>query len=78
MSKVTGMGCMATAITGAFLAVNQNILLGCAHAAILMGVAGEIVAEKCKGPGSFKIEFLDTLYSLSFNEIEERICVEAS
>ena len=36
MSKVTGMGCMATAITGAFLAVNQNILLGCAHAAILI------------------------------------------
>lgn len=77
MSKVTGMGCMATAITGAFLAVNQNILLGCVHAAILMGVVGEIAAEKCKGPGSFKIEFLDTLYSLSLNEIEERICVDA-
>lgn len=76
MSKVTGMGCMATAITGAFLAVNQNILLGCAHAAVLMGVAGEIAAEKCKGPGSFKIEFLDALYSLSLNEIEERICVD--
>lgn len=76
MSKVTGMGCMATAITGAFLAVNSNALLGCAHAAILMGIVGEIAAEKCKGPGSFKIEFLDTLYSLSFNEIEERICVD--
>ena len=63
MCKVTGMGCMATAITGAFLAVNQNILLGCAHAAILMGIAGEIAAKKCKGPGSFKLEFIDTLYT---------------
>lgn len=76
MSKVTGMGCMATAITGAFLAINQNTLLGCTHAAILMGIAGEIAAEKCKGPGSFNTEFLDTLYSLSLNEIEARIRVE--
>jgi hydroxyethylthiazole kinase len=76
MSKVTGMGCMATAITGAFLAVNQNRLLGTVHAAILMGITGEIAAEKCKGPGSFKVEFLDTLHLLSLNDLEERIRVE--
>lgn len=74
MSKVTGMGCMATAITGAFLAVNQS-LPGCVHAAILMGITGEIAAKKCKGPGSFKQEFYDTLYSLSLYEIEERMRV---
>ncbi len=76
MGKVIGMGCLATAITGAFLAINQNAFLGCAHAAIIMGVVGEIAAEKCKGPGSFKSEFLDTLYSLSLNEIEERMRVD--
>jgi hydroxyethylthiazole kinase len=76
MSKVTGMGCMATAITGAFLAVNQDVLLGCVHAAILMGIVGEVAAEKCKGPGSFKVEFIDTLYSLSFNDIEGRMRVD--
>lgn len=75
MNKVTGMGCIATAITGAFLAVNQNILLGCTNAAILMGITGEIAAEKCKGPGSFKLEFIDTLYSLSLNDIEQRMLV---
>jgi len=73
MSKVTGMGCMATAITGAFLAINQDILLGCAHAAIFMGVAGEIASTNCKGPGSFKLEFIDVLYNLSLDQIEERI-----
>lgn len=76
MSKVIGMGCLATAITGAFLAINQNILLGCAHAAIIMGLVGEIAAEKCRGPGSFKLDFLDTLYSLSLNEIMERMRVD--
>ena len=73
MSKVTGMGCMATAITGAFLAVDQDILLGCAHAAISMGIAGEIASTNCKGPGSFKLEFIDALYNLSLDQIEERI-----
>lgn len=76
MSTVTGMGCMATAITGAFLAVNQSTLLGSAHAAIVMGITGEIAAQRCKGPGSFKQEFIDTLYSLSLNEIEERLRVD--
>jgi hydroxyethylthiazole kinase len=76
MSKVTGMGCMATALTGAFLAINQDALLGCAHAAISMGVAGEIAAINCKGPGSFKLEFMDALYHLSLDQIEERIRVD--
>ena len=75
MCKVTGMGCMATAIAGAFLAVNQNMYLGCAHAAILMGVAGRLL-PKSEGPGSFNSDLIDTLYSLSLNEIEERMCVD--
>ncbi len=76
MEKVTGMGCTATAITGAFLAVNQNPLLGSAHAAILMGIAGEIAAKKGNGPGSFKLAFIDALYNISLNEIKERMRVD--
>lgn len=76
MPKVTGMGCAATAITGAFVAVNKNLFLACAHAAILMGIAGEMAAENCAGPGSFKVAFIDALYNLSFNDIEERIRVK--
>lgn len=75
MCKVTGMGCTATAIIGAFLAINKNMLLGCTHAAILMGIADEVAAKKCKGPGSFKLAFIDALYTLSPNEIEEHMRV---
>lgn len=75
MTQVTGMGCMATAISGAFLAINQNAWLACAHAAILMGVCGELAAKKCNGPGTFKLQFIDALYSLSLNEIEARMRV---
>ena len=76
MGKVTGMGCTASAITGAFLAVNRDPLLGCAHAAVCMGVSGEIAAERGAAPGSFKSAFLDALYSLSEDEIANRMHVE--
>lgn len=76
MSKVTGMGCMATALLGAFLAVNPSSLLGSAHAAVLMGVAGEVAAERSHGPGSFKQEFVDALYSLSVDQLESRMRID--
>lgn len=76
MRQVTGMGCTASALTGAFLAINQNSLRGTAHAAIMTGIAGEIAAKKCKGPGSFKPLFTDILYNLTLQELEERMRVE--
>lgn len=78
MGKVTGMGCSATAITGAFLAVNQDPLLGVVHAAILMGIAGEVTAQTGSGPGSFKWAFTDALFNISFDEIKERMRYEIS
>jgi hydroxyethylthiazole kinase len=76
MGKVTGMGCTATAITGTFLAVNPNVLQATIHAAILMGVTGQMTAQKATGPGSFKLQFLDVLYTLSLAQIKEHACVE--
>lgn len=77
MGKVTGMGCTATAILGAFLAVNKSFLAATVHAAVLMGIAGEIAAERCEGPGSFRVEFIDALYNISLSEIEGRIRLES-
>lgn len=64
MSKVTGMGCTATAVTGAFAAVNSDLCEASLHAMTVMGVAGEIAARNAKGPGSLQMEFLDALYCL--------------
>lgn len=73
MSRVTGMGCMATAITGAFLAVNQNTFSGCTHAALIMGIAGELAGKNSQGPASFKGSLIDALYHISLDSIEEHI-----
>jgi hydroxyethylthiazole kinase len=76
MASVTGMGCTASALSAAFLAVNPDRLLATTNAALCMGICGQIAAEIAHQPGSFKIAFVDALYSLSLSEIERRIAME--
>jgi len=64
MPQVTGMGCTATAITGAFAAVNPDSLTAAAHAMAAMSLAGEIAATRSTGPGSLQMNFIDALYTL--------------
>jgi hydroxyethylthiazole kinase len=76
MTRVTGMGCIATALCGAFAAVNPVIAEAAAQAMAVMGIAGEIAAEDCPGPGSLQVRFLDALYRLSKSDIEGRLRTE--
>lgn len=73
MAKVTGMGCTATALVGAFAAVNSNPLEAATHAMSVMGMAGEIAAALSKGNGSLQINFLDTLFNLNEEVIKNSI-----
>ena len=77
MAKVTGMGCTATALIGAFCAVNPNYFFAAAHAMAVMGIAGEEAFVHSEGPGSFKNCFIDQLYSLNESGIERRLKVES-
>lgn len=63
MSRVTGMGCTATAVCGAFAAVNRDALQAAFHAMTLMGQCGERALDASSGPGSFQVAFLDALYA---------------
>lgn len=73
MSKVTGMGCSATSIIGACIAIESDIHLACTTAMAIMGIAGDMATELSKGPGSFQVNFLDSLYLLTGDIIKERI-----
>lgn len=64
MTRVTGLGCSATAVIGAFLAVEANAVTATVAALAAFGVAGEIAAETARGPGSLQMGLLDTLYRL--------------
>ncbi|WP_428457523.1 hydroxyethylthiazole kinase [Photobacterium makurazakiensis] len=72
MPFVTGMGCTHTALTGAFSAVCEHA--GLAATAVL-GVAGEIAAERSAGPGSLQVNLLDALYQLDEATLQQRLRV---
>ncbi|MBU0734001.1 MAG: hydroxyethylthiazole kinase [Proteobacteria bacterium] len=64
MGFVTGTGCTATALIGAFLSVDRDPVSATATALAYFGLAGEIGAAVSKGPGSFQIALLDALFGM--------------
>jgi hydroxyethylthiazole kinase len=77
MPRVTGLGCTASVVTGAFAAVNPSRRDAAAHAMAIMGIAGEMAAVHSPGPGSFQVRFLDALYLLQESDIRSRLKLEA-
>jgi len=77
MTRVTGLGCTATALTGAFVAVQPtNLAEATASAMALLGVAGELAAERSNGPGSLQLHILDVLHTMSQEAFAARVKVE--
>ena len=70
MPRVTGMGCTATAMVGAFCGVNPDPLAAATHAMAAMSAAGAKAAATAKGPGSMQPAFLDALYTLSRRDMD--------
>jgi hydroxyethylthiazole kinase len=73
MTRVTGLGCTASALCGAFAAVTPDPALAAAQTMAIMGIAGEMAAGKAQGPGSLQMHFLDVLHGLTEADILGRI-----
>ena len=71
MGYVTGTGCTATVIIGAFLAVDDNPVEAAATALAYFGLAGEKAASHADAPGSFQIGLLDALYAIDNKQMDE-------
>jgi hydroxyethylthiazole kinase len=69
MPKVTGLGCTATALVGAFAAINPDRMTAAGHAMAVMGICGELAAEKAAGPASLQMNFIDSLFNLDEQQI---------
>jgi hydroxyethylthiazole kinase len=69
MARVTGSGCMSSALVGAFLAVSPDPFSAAAQAMLTMAVAGEMAARRSQGPGGWSTAFFDTLYNVEAAEI---------
>jgi hydroxyethylthiazole kinase len=77
MRSVTGTGCTATAIIGAFLSVCPDPLEAATTGLSYFGLAGEKAAAKALGPGSFQIALLDALYGMKEEELRAGARIEA-
>lgn len=74
MSKITGTGCMLTAMTAAFISVNQDDILGATAASVIsMGLCGELAfnrLEKKAGNSTYRNYIIDEVYNLTGETLE--------
>jgi hydroxyethylthiazole kinase len=74
LARVTGTGCMSSAITACFLAVKPDEALDAAAEALgAFGVAGEDAAKDAKGPGTFHVNLYDALAALDPATLDGRV-----
>lgn len=77
MTKITGVGCSATALIGAFCVVQPDAWRATVSAMALMGLAGEIAAERAisrqQGVGSMAALLLDELQLLDEATVLNRL-----
>lgn len=79
MTRVTGVGCSASALVGAFAAVQPDAWRATASAMAVLGVVGELAAERTRaagaGVGRLQLELLDGLQLLAHDEFVARLKV---
>ena len=80
MTRITGIGCSATALVAAFCAVQPDAWRATVSAMALMGLAGEIAAEKAtvrrQGVGTMQALLLDELQLLDQATVQARLKLE--
>ena len=77
LASITGTGCMSSAVTGAFLAVNsERPLEAAAEALAAFGVAAEDAARDARGPGSFHASLYDGLWNLDPAVLDSRTRID--
>ncbi|MFC3123667.1 hydroxyethylthiazole kinase [Pseudoroseomonas globiformis] len=64
LTRVTGTGCTATALIGAFLGAGLPPMAAAVAGLTALGVAAEDAALRATGPGSFQVALLDRLHGL--------------
>ncbi len=75
LSRVTGTGCMTTALIGAFAGAGRDFYTAAAGGISAMSIAGELAYERAGtlGTGSFHIALIDALSMLDGANLMERL-----
>jgi hydroxyethylthiazole kinase len=77
MTRVTGVGCAASSLIGAFCGVQPDAFAATTAAMAYLGVAGEVAAQRVQaaggGVGQLQIALLDTLQLLDAASFGSRL-----
>jgi len=76
MERLSGTGCMAASVVGAFAAAGDDPVKSAAAALIAFGLAGERAARQSAGPYSFRTALFDELASLTPETVSAEAQVE--
>lgn len=69
MTRVTAVGCTATALVAAACAVEPDAMLAATAALAFLGLCGERAAMGDPGPGTFRVRFIDALAEVSPDDV---------
>ena len=80
MARITGSGCMLTALIGAFCGANGDAFLAACVAMTAMGISGEIAEEKRlrngTGNATFRNDLIDAVFNLTEEQLEKGVHYE--
>lgn len=71
MTRVTGMGCLLTAVIAAFRTVVPDSFEAATIATAYFGLCGGLAATKATQPGTFRVAFIDALYAADFQAMKQ-------
>lgn len=70
MTRITGSGCSLGGVAAVYACVTDPFV-ATLTATAAYNLAGARAAERCTGPGSFQVAFLDALYQLTPEDVAE-------
>ena len=80
MARITGSGCMLTALIGAFCGGNRNYFSAACSAVAAMDVCGEIAEAKRlrngTGNATFRTDLIDAVFNLTEEQLEKGVRYE--
>lgn len=76
LKNITGTGCMTASLIGTFAGVAKDYLMAATAGVMTMGIAGEIAHEKISksnlGSGSFRVNLIDSVFNLTYEDFLKR------
>ncbi|KAK8808505.1 hypothetical protein WA158_008406 [Blastocystis sp. Blastoise] len=68
-TRITAAGCALTSVVGAFVGAGIEPLLATVSAFTIYGLASELAEKISKGPGSLRVNLMDTFYHLTEEDV---------